>query len=49
MPHDRIDTGVDDSLVPFFLEPNDWHGKWIDFHRESHNPPTRDIERKPEK
>ena len=36
-------------LVSFFLEPNDWHGKWIDFHRESHDPPARDVERKPEK
>ena len=49
MPHDRIDTSVDDSLLPFFLESNDWHGKGIDLHRESHDPPAYDVERESEK
>jgi hypothetical protein len=49
MSHDRIDTSIDDSLVPFFLEPNDWHGKGIDLHRESYDPPARDVERESEK
>jgi hypothetical protein len=49
MPHDCINASVDDSLVPFFLEPDDWHGKRVDFHRESHGPPARDIKREPEK
>jgi len=49
MPDDRLDSIVDDSLVPFFLQPNDWHGKRIDLHRKSHDPPARDVERKPDK
>ena len=49
MPHDRINAFVDDSLVPLFLKPNDWHGKRVDFHRKSHDPPAHDVKRKPEK
>src|SRR6266480_2197543 len=48
MPRDRI-SSVNDSLVPFFLKPNDWHGKGVDFHRKSHDPPAGDVKRKPEK
>src|SRR4029453_2510456 len=49
MPHNRINSSVDDSLVPFFLKPNDWHGKGVDFHRKRHDPPARAVKGKSEK
>jgi hypothetical protein len=49
MPHDCIDPSVDDSLVSFFLEPDDWHGKGVGLHRKSYDPPARDVNSKPEK
>ena len=49
MPQHGINTGVDNSLVSFFLQPNDWHGLGVDFHRTSHDPPACDVKRKPEK